>query len=502
MRIVPPAGPAGASPSGTARHLPPPVRRQLSLDALAGQPVADLAAEHHVSRKFVYQQLYRAHGALDQAFAPAPPEPAQLLFWLPVTKPWLRQLVLGLTLICHSSQRGVQELLRDLFDYPLSLGAIHNILADAVPRARRHSAAQDLRGVRLGAHDEIFQGQRPVLVGVDADSTFCYLLSLEEHRDADTWGVRLLELAERGFAPAATVADFGLGLRAGQAEALPGVPCRGDVFHAQQDAPALLRYLENRAYEAIAKRRDLEQRQARHERQQGRKSAGLGGQLGHARAAEARAVALADDVAVLLEWLRQDVLALAGPAYAVRGELYDWIVAELQAREGQYAQRLRPLRTLLQNQRAALLEFARQLEQDLHALAVAHAVSGAVVEEVRQVVGLPAQGPARWQREQALWRQLGPRYPVLRAAVAGLVARVVRASSAVENLNGRLRGYFFLRRQLGSDYLALLQFFLNHRRYLRSERPERAGKSPAELLTGQAHPHWLALLGYTPFSRN
>ena len=52
----------------------------------------------------------------------ARPDPPQLLFWLPVTKPWLRQLVLGLTLICHSSLRGVHELLADLFDYPLSLG--------------------------------------------------------------------------------------------------------------------------------------------------------------------------------------------------------------------------------------------------------------------------------------------------------------------------------------------------------------------------------------------
>ena len=61
---------------------------------------------------------------------------------------------------------------------------------------------------------------------------------------------------------------------------------------------------------------------------------------------------------------------------------------------------------------------------------------------------------------------------------------------------------FFLRRQLGKDYLTLLQFFLNHRRYLRSEDPNRVGKSPAELLTGEPHAHWLELLGYTRFSRN
>ncbi|MGA7501592.1 MAG: hypothetical protein WBX00_33085 [Isosphaeraceae bacterium] len=46
------------------------------------------------------------------------------------------------------------------------------------------------------------------------------------------------------------------------------------------------------------------------------------------------------------------------------------------------------------------------------------------------------------------------------ADVQELSDRVVRASSLVENLNSRLRSYFFLRRQLGKDYLTLLQFFL------------------------------------------
>ena len=83
-----------------------------------------------------------------------------------------------------------------------------------------------------------------------------------------------------------------------------------------------------------------------------------------------------------------------------------------------------------------------------------------------------------------------------------LLGKVVRASSVIENLNGRLRSYFFLRRHLGGDYLALLQFFLNHRRFVRSEHADRVGKSPAELLSGKPQPHWLELLGYTPFSRN
>src|SRR5581483_5315815 len=107
----------------------------------------------------------------------------------------------------------------------------------------------------------------------------------------------------------------------------------------------------------------------------------------------------------------------------------------------------------------------------------------------------------RGPREAALRQALRGRCHAVQEAVATVATRVVRASSVVENLNSRLRNYFFLRRQLGPDYLALLQFFLNHRRFLRSERPERAGKSPAELLTGQHHDHWLELLGYTRFTR-
>jgi hypothetical protein len=478
------------------------VRQQLALDALTGQPITELADQFQVSRKFVYQQLHHAHDALDQAFAPEAPASPQLLFWLPVTKPWLRQCVLGLTLLCHSSLRGVTELLADLFDYPVSVGTVHNILHQAVASARRVTAQQDLAGVRVGAHDEIFQAGRPVLVGADVASTYCYLLSPEEHRDADTWGVRLLELTERGFRPDATIADFAGGLRAGQAEALPDVPCRGDVFHAVQTATPLVRYLENRAYDAIATRSRLEERQARTEHRQGRKDRSLAGQLGYARAAETQALALAEEVAALIGWLRQEVLAVRGPDYANRCALYDWIVAELRTRESHCPHRIRPVRCLLENQRDDLLAFARQLEQDLQALADECRVPAAVVEEVRQVLGMAANRPERWQREQALWDRWGSRYGVLREAVAELLGQVVRASSIIENLNSRLRSYFFLRRHLGGDYLALLQFFLNHRRFLRSEHPEREGKSPAELLTGQSHPHWLELLGYTRFSRN
>jgi hypothetical protein len=131
----------------------------------------------------------------------------EVLFYLPVTKAWLRQVVLGLVLLCHSSFRGVMAFFRDLLDCPLSLGSVHHIVRQAVSVAQQVNAAQDLCGVRAGSHDELFQAGQPVLAGIDLDSTYCYLLAAVAHRDAETWGIHLLDLAAQGLRPDYTVAD-------------------------------------------------------------------------------------------------------------------------------------------------------------------------------------------------------------------------------------------------------------------------------------------------------
>ena len=156
----------------------------------------------------------------------------------------------------------------------------------------------------------------------------------------------------------------------------------------------------------------------------------------------------------------------------------------------------------MENQSDEQLAFACQLDRDLEVLAAEFQITVETARAVLNVGLLPPNDPSRWPREDALRSQLGSRYYSLSVAVAEVAHQTVRASSLVENLNSRLRNYFTLRRHLGPDYLALLQFFLNHRRFLRSERPERVGKSPAELLNGSPHPHWLEMLGYVRFSRN
>ena len=486
-----------------AKLLGPEQRRDLAIPVLAGQESASpTARDYGVSRKFVAQQTTTARNALDEAFAPPADGPDGLLYWLPVTKPWIEQVTLSLMLTCHSSLRGVSEFFRDVLDYSLAHTTARNIFHSAVATARTHNASVALSPVRIGALDEIFQKRQPVLVGADAASTYCFLLSQEQHRDADTWGVRLLELVERGFDPDATIADFAGGLRAGQKEALPGKPCRGDNFHIVQELNNGATTLVNHAFRACEQHQELLTKQARHCRRHGRKDQSLASHVGQAARAEHDALALADDVNLLVAWLRHDILAVAGPCYDERCRLYDFVVAELQQRLPQAGKPLKKAVTTLANHRAELLAFAVELDAELAALAAAFQVEPALVRAVLQHQAGNPNRPEYWQQEAELHRQADGRLHDLQVAVEQLQRRTVRASSVIENLNSRLRGYFFLRRHLGPDYLAVLQFFLNHRRFPRSERPERRDKSPRELLTSQPHPHWLELLGYQRFERN
>jgi len=126
-----------------------------------------------------------------------------------------------------------------LLGVQITEGTVHNVHEAEARQAGVINSGIALSGVRVGLHDEIFQGPRPVLAGVDAKSTFCYLLAAETHRDGDTWGVHLMDAKAQGLNPDYTIADAGQGARVGQQIALSGTPCHGDVFHIRAITPGV-----------------------------------------------------------------------------------------------------------------------------------------------------------------------------------------------------------------------------------------------------------------------
>ena len=127
----------------------------------------------------------------------------------------------------------------------------------------------------------------------------------------------------------------------------------------------------------MGERDKLEHRMARAQKKgMGRKFSSL---LGQARLDEAQAIALSDEVACLLKWLREDILPPRGPDYATRLALLDWVTEELLARERQCMHRIAPVRKLLANHRQELLAYVERLDKHLSELGGKHQQSFADV---------------------------------------------------------------------------------------------------------------------------
>jgi len=488
--------------SGTRTALGPSERKNLSLQVLAKtDPVTRLAQDYQVSRKFLYQQADKARQALNKTFDPPEPD-KEVLYHLPITREWIRQFVLCQTLVGHSSFRAVCEILESAFDYKdMSIGTVHNIVAEAVTKAKAINQRQSLSAIKIGAHDEIYQAGKPVLVGMDVESTYCYLLAAAEHCDETTWGVHLLDLGKQGLTPDYTIADGGQALRAGQRAAWgQQVPCHGDVFHAQAELNELAERLERRAASCAAFRQKVELKMEKLKNSP-RNASCLAAKLAVARKAHREAVLLATDVGILADWMHDDILSLAGPGLIQRKQLYDFVLEELDKRKSQYCG-IEPVCKTLKNHRDNLLAFAGVLDDKFAMIAKQLNVPVFLVHAVCQLQRLNVNTAAYWQHRGVLQSKLRDKFIPVETAVKEAMLSTPRASSIVENLNSRLRNYFFLRRHIGNDYLDLLRFFLNHRRFERSCRAERVGKSPAQLLSGNGHPHWLEMLGFTRFSRN
>jgi hypothetical protein len=486
-------------PICNAKKITPETRQNIGAQAVAQvTSVTKLADENGTSRKFIYDQKGIADKALNEAFKEKNDD-SDVLFYIPVTKQWLRQFILCLILVGHCSYRGVKDILCSLFDYSISIGSIHNIVQDTVKDVKELHKNEDLSGIRIGAPDEIFQGGKPVLAACDTRSLYCYLLKPAEHRDAETWAIHLMECQEKGLNLDYTVADFGSGLRAGQKEAMPDIECLGDHFHVLYDMGKSRIYLENRAYRMIKYVDALEKKMTRAKKKgKGNK---LSKKMAFAKAESLAAINLSDDFTTLTVWV-QEILSPIGPDFRTRGELFDFIVEELikmESKSGKH--RIIPIRRILENNKKEILGFALLIDEKWNFLSEELGVSTYLLRKMYELQSMSIEDIQRHELEIFLRKSLSGKFYFVYEAVSQIEMLVTRASSAIENFNSRLRNYFFLRKQLGPDYLELLRFFLNQHSFLASDDSRRSGRSPAEIMKGKNLPHWLEQLGYTLFKR-
>lgn len=400
----------------------------------------------------------------------------------------VHRTIVSIAMHCQASLEGIQRCLQDIHGQKWSIGRIEKVLQCAAAKADEINRSISLENICKGANDEIFQGRFPIMVGVDLETTYAYLLSPSPDRTGETWQLQMEYCKDQGLDLAVSISDAGSGLLEGIADAFPKASIQIDLFHVLRDLGREVSKLENSACRELERLEDIRNRLA------GPKPRRKTRQEYDERLLKVDdLLEQADTISILFEWIRE-LLGFTGYSIDEVTELCEWALSEMAS--------VVPERKKL---RKEIDKFRKRLPQTVGFLRQMHRN----MEDCAHQTGLPVEAIRLAYRQRAflvgsqeytaigkrLWRMLGDKILLLEKTLSGIISSTMRASSLVENLNSRIRPYINAKKRIGTWFFPLLQLYINTKKYRRSRKKERVGKSPLELLTGRPHPDFLNMLG-------
>jgi hypothetical protein len=432
----------------------------------------ELAQEYNISRTLLYQLRDRAQAALRDALLPQKPGPKSVEQKVTIDGDFIRRAITVLAFL-KGSVRDIQLGLALLFEVARSVGYISETLQDIGAAADDYNASLRIPQPLLGELDETFQGRQPCLTVVDGHSFMILNLQAEEHRDATTWGVTLLDLQERGMQFHDLVSDAAPGIRAGVAAADLMVPLRPDLFHLIRDAHKVTQRLERAAYQAM-ETTDRARRAAREQ------------QASQRRPGRPLKVTVSLDEAVDQEeaaiynydgwrWLWGAARQALEPINA-QGQL----MSSQAARETIEA----ALALLQELGDADITDFAQDIQAHLDDLLAPLTGVEACLAPWREQIDSETEALIlwAWQHRQALELAAGEGFPAAQQPIVRafweILALFHRSSSLAESLHSWLRPYLHIHRGMPQWLFPLLTLVWNHHTF---QRGKRAGNSPLEL---------------------
>lgn len=437
-----------------------------------------------MSREYVYQQkekVNRYAEELDTGEAEVP--------MLKLDKENIDRIILSLSLDCQSGASGIRRFFETVCEKSISTGYISSILNEASKRAQIFDNQIDLSGIRQGANDEIFQCGVPILTGIDPESTYTYLLEEASDRTAQTWEIYLEDRKERGLDLTTSINDGGAGLMTGIPRVYPNAEIQADTFHALYNMGREISKIERKAYSLIKSEygilANLEGKRPRKKNKEA---------LEEIQPKVAINIKLYDLIFILFTWLKE-MLGFSGYMMEDTLILSEWILQEMDVLSADFPGLLKEVnkvRKIL----PSLLSFIKRLENSM--------------DNRAKETGIPAEAFRLMYRQRSysslsvqsndiqykLGYMLKERYTEAGSEFQKLLDKTKKASSLVENLNGRIRTYMEVKRIVPTRFFVLMKVYFNTRRYYRSRCKERIGKSPLELLTGTPQPEFLETLGY------
>jgi hypothetical protein len=479
--------------SNNMKRIPSQTKLEIGLQAISrNQPIIDIAQQYDCSRTTVYKQQEKIIQAANKAYES---ENNEILYYIPVTKEFIQKIVVGLFLICKSGYRDIMFFLKDIINYDLSLGSVFNTLDEFADKAILLNQSYDLSKITVSAADEVFHRDKPILTTVDIDSRFCALLAKAEQRDYETWGIHLLDMQAQSYEPETTILDGAKGLTKGHEEVLPATKLQYDHFHIIRDMKDCERFLKNQAASAVTAALK-HYKKADNQRDEIQKNINL--DIFSAALVELDQFEDAyNKFKLLSQWMQHDVLQLAGHSPEDRAMLYDFIVSEMDKLTIIHPHRISEIVISLKNQRSALLDVTNTLNNKFSELAAKYNQSIETVWSVCYVARYDFDSMKYNNKSSALEAVVGSKYDEMENEVLSILETTHRCSSMVENLHSRLRPYLDERKTITQKILSLIQFYLNHKPFMRSKHENLIDKTPAEIMTGKPHKPWLEMLGFS-----
>ncbi len=456
--------------------------------ALSPVPVSKIADYFQISRNYVYILRDRISQFIHGPFQSCS-EGMDIFCRMSATEnqaiaasnAFYEKMVVSLALDGSASEEGIQRILENNFGKHISIGRISRILNQAADRAAEFDASIDLSGIRQGANDEIFQCGTPVLTGIDPVSTYIYLLRQEHGRSAATWQAVMEDCKARNLDLEASISDFGTGLLSGIPKAFPDAVIQPDLFHWLMELGKEVSSQERKAYSLLSEYYQYED--------------ALNGQRVHGKTFQkllvveekpGPALDRCDTLRILYGWLKE-MTSYNGYGYPDVVSLCRWILDRMEETAGETGSRLSHAISKTRKNLPDVLAYLERAEKALRDYAVKHGYPPEAFVLLYKISGYQPGSLEYRGADRRLRRLLKRSYADCYLKVHGILDGVKRASSLVENLNGRLRPYMNLKRMVPEKFLTLLKVYFNTKKYRRSRKAERKGESPLELLTGQKH---------------
>jgi len=418
--------------------------------------------------------------------------------------------VVALRVMAPNAIRPIEELLPVL--YPgvrLSYGTVQSLLVEAEGKARGFNAQADVSGVSAGALDEMFSQGDPVLAGVDLDSGYLFALALRASRSGADWAQVLSQSKTQGLELSVVVKDAAKGIQTGVNEVFPDAEQRDDCFHALYEMNKVRRRLEQRAYGAIAREVEVQQRLGRIRAHERKRRCSQRHKIAWARRQCEQAITRYDVFEAAMEQVREALECVD----LERGELRSACEVRRLIENGARQMcaidehHCRKVGAYLRNRAPGLALAMGALRPKLDALAADFSHDAIVMAcTVHRVLGELRRRRCAGVRRATLSRHLlaawaylkdrfGARAEGVLDAVNGELEHHHRASSAIEGFNAALRPYLYVHKGVTEGFLELFRAHYN----LRTRRWGRhKGTSAHQCLSGERVEDWLSVLGYPP----